>query len=246
MQTENSRRILVADDDGHIREVVRFALSQAGYQVAEAADGRAAWTLFEQQVDGFDLVVLDILMPGLDGLDVCRRIRERSRIPLIFLSSKDEELDRILGLELGADDYVTKPFSPRELVARVRATLRRYDDVQALLTEGTAASPSGATEHMPPLTHGPLTLSTLRHECRVADEVVVLTVSEFGLLRALLSCPGRVLSRKQLVEKAYGDDHFLSDRTVDSHIRRIRKKLKAAGHECIDTVYGVGYRLSER
>jgi two-component system OmpR family response regulator len=179
-------------------------------------------------------------MPGMDGLDLCRQIRQRSQIPLIFVSSRDEELDRILGLEMGADDYVTKPFSPRELVARVKATLRRYDDVQTLLN-GSAISLAGE----PGLSHGPLFLDTKKHECRVHGQVVVLTVSEFSLLEALLAKPDQVLSRKQLVERAYGPAHYVSDRTVDSHVRRIRQKLKTGGFECIETVYGVGYRLTE-
>jgi two-component system OmpR family response regulator len=243
-QPAPKQRILVVDDDGHIREVVRFALEKAGYEISEAADGRAAWTQFEQNPDAFDLIVLDIVMPELDGIEVCRRIREKSRIPLIFLSSRDEELDRVLGLELGADDYITKPFSPRELVARVKAMLRRYDDVQALLRAAHHGTEEGIAGDEP-LTHGPLQLSVLRHECRVFDRQVVLTVSEFSLLEALLSNAGRVLSRQQLVQQAYGTEHFLSDRTIDSHVRRIRKKLKAAGHECIETVYGVGYRLTD-
>ncbi len=243
--------VLVVDDDGHIREVVRFALEHVGYRVTESNDGRSAWTLFEQQGNEFDLVVLDIVMPGLDGLDVCRRIRQTSKIPLIFLSSRDEELDRILGLELGADDYITKPFSPRELVARVKATLRRFAEVRAILAAGEARAGglAGSQHSRDPqnqetlLRHGPLELNPVRHECRVSGQAVVLTVSEFGLLRALLERPGSVLSRKQLVDHAYGVEHYLSDRTVDSHVRRIRQKLKAAGHECVETVYGVGYRL---
>jgi two-component system OmpR family response regulator len=244
----------VADDDGHIREVVRFALDRAGYSVVEAEDGRVAWNLLEGAERGehapFDLIVLDILMPGLDGLEICRRLPRQRRTPLIFLSSKDEELDRILGLELGADDYVTKPFSPRELVARVKAALRRFDDVQALLEGATAprVDARGASNEQSAdtlLTHGPVRLDSSRHKCWVGDAEIVLTVSEFGLLAALLESPGRVLSRQVLVERAYGQSHFLSDRTVDSHIRRIRGKLKTAGYECIETVYGVGYRVPE-
>ena len=234
-----SRRILVADDDGHIREVVRFALTQAGYAVTEAADGRAAWQSFA--AGAFDLVVLDLIMPEFDGFEVCRRIRAASRVPVIFLSSRDEELDRVLGLELGADDYVTKPFSPRELVARVKAALRRYDEILALL----ASAPSEPEAPAELIEHADVRIDLRRHECHVRGQLVVLTVSELGLLRALLEHPGRVLRRAQLVEMAYGDGHFLSDRTVDSHIRRVRQKLAHAGADPIETVYGVGYRLKD-
>ncbi|HYO94729.1 MAG TPA: response regulator transcription factor [Polyangiaceae bacterium] len=234
-----SRRILVADDDGHIREVVRFALTQAGYAVTEAADGRAAWASFA--AGAFDLVVLDLIMPEFDGFEVCRRIRAASRVPVIFLSSRDEELDRVLGLELGADDYVTKPFSPRELVARVKAALRRYEEILSLLP----AAHAGASVAAELIAHAGIRIDLRRHECHVGDQLVVLTVSELGLLRALLEHPGRVLRRAQLVEMAYGDGHFLSDRTVDSHIRRVRQKLALAGADPIETVYGVGYRLKD-
>ncbi len=238
----SGHRLLVADDDGHIREVLRYALGHAGYRVTMTKDGAEAWAAF--RADDFDLVVLDILMPGLDGLELCRRIRQSSSIPLIFLSSRDEELDRILGLEMGADDYVTKPFSPRELVARVKAALRRADEINALRA-GTEVSESSASLAQAPLRHGPLYIDRIKHECRAFDQPVFLTVSEFSLLSALLGRPGQVFSRQQLVERAYGPGHFLSDRTVDSHVRRIRNKLKDAGVECIETVYGVGYKLAE-
>lgn len=237
MDPRGARRILVADDDGHIREVVRFALTQAGFDVVEAADGRAALDHFQK--NSFDLVVLDLVMPEFDGLDVCRRVRQSSRVPIIFVSSRDEELDRILGLEMGADDYVSKPFSPRELVARVRAALRRYDEILALLPEKTPPNEDDLVRH------GNIRLDRSRHSCHVADQPLLLTVSEFELLRVLLERPGRVLKRSEMVELAYGHGHFLSDRTVDSHIRRLRQKLTALGADPIETVYGVGYRLAE-
>lgn len=242
--SNRQRRLLVADDDGHIREVLRYALVQAGYEVVLAADGQEAWLAFEaaHPPKKFDLVILDILMPGLDGLQLCRKIRQKSSLPLLFVSSRDEELDRILGLEMGADDYIVKPFSPRELVARVKATLRRYDEVEALLA---APIEGPAREQALCLEHGPLSLDPLKHECRVHGQLIVLTVSEFSLLEALLARPDQVLTRKQLVDRAYGAGHYVSDRTVDSHVRRIRQKLKTAGYTCVETVYGVGYRLSE-
>jgi two-component system OmpR family response regulator len=221
--------VLVVDDDGHIREVVRFALEKAGHRVAEAADGRAALEAFERSPA--DVVVLDIIMPELDGLEVCRRLRERSRVPILFLSSRDEELDRVLGLELGADDYVTKPFSPRELVARVKAMLRR------------AAPPEPAASEPKVLQSGPLVLDPQRYRCSWDGAEIVLTVTEFALLQSLLGMPGKVYTRDELVDRAWGLGHAITERTVDSHIRRIRKKLAQAGADPIETVYGLGYRL---
>lgn len=223
--------ILVVDDDGHIREVVRFALSRAGHTVREAEHGRAALRAFTERAP--DLIVLDIVMPEEDGLATCREIRKHSRVPIIFLSSRDDELDRVLGLELGGDDYVSKPFSPRELVARVSAVLRR--------TTTQATAPLGTEV----LQLGALRLDLERHRCDLAGRELVLTVTEFDLLHALLSAPGRVLSRAQLIERAYEGDHHVSARTVDSHVRRLRKKLADAGVDPIETVYGVGYRLRE-
>jgi two-component system OmpR family response regulator len=224
-------RILVADDDGHIREVVRFALQQGGFDVVEARDGREACERLAE--GGVDLVVLDIIMPEADGLEVCRRVRRTSSVPIIFLSSKDDELDRVLGLELGADDYLSKPFSPRELLARVRAILRRLREPPA---------PAAKAEV---LRRGPLELDLGRHRCSWSGREVVLTVTEFALLQALLGAPGKVFSRDDLVDRAWGPGHAITDRTIDSHVRRIRQKLGALGADPIETVYGVGYRLRE-
>ena len=228
--------LLLVDDDAHIREVLRFALEKAGHQVMEAADGAAAFALFQQH--SFDLVVLDIVMPELDGLELCRRIRAQGALPIIFVSSRDEELDRVLGLELGGDDYLTKPFSPRELSARVAAVLRRGRASQL------PADPRAATRAEPALRHGKVVLDRGRHQCWVGGRELVLTVSEFELFRVLLEAPGRVFSRAQLVEQAYGAGHYISDRTVDSHIRRLRQKLDTQAEQ-VETVYGVGYRLRE-
>jgi two-component system, OmpR family, response regulator len=223
-------RVLVADDDGHIREVVRFALEREGHRVVEAEDGARALERF--RADSADLIVLDIVMPERDGLDVCRTIRQSSQVPILFLSSRDEELDRILGLEMGADDYVTKPFSPRERAARVMAMLRRASAPRSEPSQTGAA-----------LRHGPLALDVERHECRWESREVFLTATEFLLLHSLLRAPGRVYARSELVERAYGDGHHITERTVDSHIRRIRHKFAVLGADPIETIYGVGYRL---
>jgi two-component system OmpR family response regulator len=222
-------RILVVDDDAHIRDVVRFALEKAGHAISEAADGRAA--LDQWAASGTDLIVLDILMPETDGLDVCRQVRQRDDVPILFLSSRDEELDRVLGLELGADDYLTKPFSPRELVARVKGILRR------------TRAPERECYARQAIDRGALRVDVDRHTCTWLGEPVVLTVTEFDLLHAMLGMAGKVYTRSEIVERAYGQGHHITDRTVDSHIRRIRKKFKAHGPDPIETVYGLGYRL---
>jgi two-component system OmpR family response regulator len=223
-------RILVVDDDAHIRDVVRFALEKAGHSVSEAADGKTALAEFARSAA--DLVVLDILMPELDGLEVCRELRRSSAVPILFLSSRDEELDRVLGLELGADDYVVKPFSPRELVARVKGILRR---------SRRSASDTPAAPEV--IERGALRLDVDRHTCSWAGRPVALTVTEFDLLHSLLGMPGKVYTREELVERAYGAGHHITDRTVDSHVRRIRKKFEQCGADPIETVYGLGYRL---
>ncbi len=224
-------RVLVVDDDGHIRDVMRFTLQQGGFQVVEAKDGAEAFAKFE--AGGIDLIVLDIVMPESDGLEVCRRVRSKSRLPIIFVSSRDEELDRVLGLELGADDYLVKPFSPRELLARVKAVLRR-------LTPEPMSADKPAIQR-----RGALEMDLHRHRCTWMTKEVVLTVTEFALLQSLLAAPGRVFSRSELVDRAYGHGHVITERTVDSHIRRIRQKLGAIGADPIETVYGLGYRLKE-
>jgi two-component system OmpR family response regulator len=226
------KRILVVDDDPHLRDVVVYALEREGFSVDAAADGEAGLRAFGAGA-GYDLVVLDVLMPELDGLEVCRRLRARGRTPIVFLSSKDEELDRVLGLELGGDDYVTKPFSPRELVARVRAVLRR-----------AAPAPTGPDAPPPePLRAGPVELDEARHEVRCQGAPVRLTVTEFGLLASLMRSPGRVLTRAQLMEHAYAYDNLITERTMDSHVKRIRRKFRDAGFDPIETVYGLGYKF---
>jgi two-component system, OmpR family, response regulator len=217
--------LLVVDDDAHIREVARFALARAGHSVELAGDGAAAAERLAR--GGIDLVVLDVLMPELDGLSLCRQLR--GRVPIVFLSSRTEEADRVLGLELGADDYLTKPFSPRELVARVAAVLRR-----------TASEAVPAPR--PVLAIGSVTIDRDRHAVRVGDAELVVTATELRLLATLASHKGRVLSRGQLIATVYGDDHHISARTIDTHVRNLRAKLAAAGAPVIETVHGVGYR----
>ena len=224
-------KILLVDDDAHILEVLCFSLEQAGHEVFQTGDGEEALLLLQQQ--SMQLLVLDVLMPKMSGLSICREVRKTSDIPIIFLSSRNDESDKVLGLELGGDDYMTKPFSPKEFVAKVAATLRRI--------EGRLTS---QPEELAPLLRGRLSLDRQGHRLFVDGQEVKMTVAEFGLLQVLMQRAGRAFSRPQLVQMAFGHGHYLSDRTVDSHIRGIRKKLGTQG-EMIETVYGVGYRLSD-
>lgn len=224
--------ILVADDDAHIRDVVCFALKKAGYETVEAKNGRQTLDLVERVAP--DLLILDILMPELDGTEVCRQLRTRSMVPVIFLSSQDDEIDKIVGLEIGADDYIAKPFSPRELVARVKAVLRRL-----------------ARKNIPQEIHSDLQWSGLRlnrerFEVSFENRLVALTATEFDLLEILMSSPERVFNRDQLMNMGYRDGTVVTDRTIDSHIRKIRQKFRGAGCDPIETVRGVGYRMASR
>jgi len=223
--------ILIVDDDAHIRQVIRYALNSAGYKTCEAGNGKECLRVFEDETP--NLVILDILMPEMDGTEVCKEIREKSSIPIIFLSSRDDEIDRILGLELGGDDYVTKPFSPRELVARVKAVLRRGQ-------EGVASRQTGKDQ---PINCGKLVLDQKQFLVFWADHEIVLTATEFALIKTLLSNPGRVYSREELMDRAYEHGTLVTDRTIDSHIRKIRSKFYNVGGDPIQTVRGVGYKL---
>jgi len=226
-----THRILIVDDDLHIREVIRVALKKAGMTLSEARDGKEALSRFAN--DRPDLVVLDIGMPEFDGLDVCREIRKSSDVPILFLSARDDEIDRILGLEIGGDDYVTKPFSPRELVARINVILRR-----------AAARSLDANNQHSPLAQGQLSVDPEQHLAAFAGMPLRLTAIEFGILRAFLTRPSSVFSRDQIMAAAYQLNIQVSDRTIDSHIRNIRAKLAAVNCDnVIETIHGVGFKL---
>ena len=225
------RTILIVDDDPHIRQLLAFAFSKAGLDTIEAGDGEEALSQVERRSP--DLVLLDINMPRMDGLEVCRRLRATSSVPIFFLSSRDDEIDRVLGIELGGDDYVVKPFSPREVVARAMAILRR-----------STAPPPPDGDSSATVRHGLLSLDTETWTARWGEREVGLTVSEFNILRMLASAPTRVLSRDQIISRLHGPDFALTDRTVDSHVRNLRRKFAEAG--CVDLVEtraGIGYRL---
>jgi len=225
-----THRILIVDDDLHIREVIRVALRKAGMTVFEARDGKDALTRFAG--DKPDLIILDIGMPEFDGLDVCREVRKSSDVPILFLSARDDEIDRVLGLEIGGDDYVTKPFSPRELVARVNVILRRTI-IRGLDTKATTA-----------LSQGGLSVDPEQHVAAFAGTPLRLTAIEFGILRAFLTRPTVVFSREQIMNAAYQLNIQVSDRTIDSHIRNIRAKLAAVNCDnVIETIHGVGFKL---
>ncbi len=226
------KKILVVDDDPHIREVISFALEKAEMSVTLANDGKQALNSFEKNPS--DLIVLDINMPEMDGLECCREIRKNSDVPILFLSSRDDEIDRILGLEIGGDDYVTKPFSPRELVARVNVILKR--------TQGNT-SPSDKEAVV--FTHGKLRLDSEQHSVWWDETAVSLTATEFAMLAQLLKHPKKVFSRDAIMQGSYQYNIYVSDRTIDSHIRHIRSKFSEVDCEkVIETQHGVGYRLS--
>lgn len=232
-----SHKILIVDDDPHIRDVVSFALKKAGYEVEWVKDGRQCLDIYEQINP--DLIILDIMMPEMDGTDVCLKIRSCSNVPIIFLSSKDEEVDRIIGLELGGDDYVTKPFSPRELVARVKAILRR----EGMNDRKKESVTPYCQETGNSLEHGRLRLDMDRFSAFWDDIKITLTATEFGILHTILRYPGKVYSRDELMNSAYNVDTVVTDRTIDSHVRRVRQKFKEIGVDPIDTVHGIGYKL---
>jgi two-component system OmpR family response regulator len=225
------RTILVVDDDPHIRQLLVFALGKAGLDTREAADGEEAVAMIGREPP--DLVILDINMPRMDGLEVCRRVRTSSAVPILFLSSRDDEIDRVLGIELGADDYVVKPFSPREVVARTQAILRRA------ASAGPEPEPNAVV-----IRHNCLTLDGESWRASWDGEDVALTVTEFTTLRVLAARPGKVFSRDAIIDRVHGPGFAVTDRTIDSHIRNLRAKFAAVGAEgLIETRPGIGYAL---
>jgi len=226
-----NEKILVVDDEPEIVRVLRGYLEQSNYTVIAAYSGPEA--LRRARTESPDLILLDIMLPGMDGIDVCKALRQSSNVPIIMLTARVEETDRVLGLELGADDYVTKPFSPREVVARVRAVLRR-----------TRGEPGPSQELF---TVGDLQLDGGRHMVTRGGAPVELTPSEFEILRALMAAPGRVFSRLQLLEAAQGEAYEGYERTVDTHIKNLRRKIEPdpPNPTYILTVHGVGYKLRE-
>lgn len=228
----SSQTILVVDDDPQIRDVLGVALERAGFQTIMARDG--AEGLEQAQAGNPSLAVLDIGLPEMDGLELCKAIRRKSDLPILFLTARDDEVDRILGLELGGDDYVTKPFSPRELVARVRAILKRV----------SATTPEAGDEKPRELVIGVLGLVPESHVCTVRGENVTLTSTELSILGKLMSRPTQVFSRPALVDAIWGPGMVVSDRTLDSHLRNLRSKLADAGcPDAIETLHGVGLRM---
>lgn len=216
IQCPMPRTILVADDDPHIRQLLVFALAKAGLDTVEAGDGEEALRQVEARRP--DLIVLDINMPRMDGIEVCRRLRASGDLPILFLSSRDDEIDRVLGIELGADDYVTKPFSPREVVARVMAILRRVAGRPPQVETASAA-----------IHHGRLTLDPDGWQASWASEPVALTVTEFGILRTLAAMPSKIFTRDAIIDRLRGPGFALTDRTIDSHVRNLRAKFAEVG-----------------
>lgn len=227
--TESASTVLLVEDDPTLRSTTQYNLIRAGFRVTSAADGDSAMDIVRTQLDRFDLVVLDLMLPGMDGLAVLRQIRIRSDVPVLIVSARGEEQDKIDGLELGADDYIVKPFGMREFIARVRSTMRRRSIPSA----------------RPPavLYRGLVTIELETQKARVGQVELVLSRKEFGLLRELALAPGHVFSRQQLLDTVWGTDVFVDERTVDVHMSWLRSKLReaGAGANLIRTVYGSGY-----
>ena len=227
-------RILLVEDEESYREPLAYLLGKEGYDVATAATGPDALVRFDDE--GADLVLLDLMLPGLPGTEVCRRLRSTSEVPIIMLTAKDGEIDKVVGLELGADDYVTKPYSSRELLARIRAVLRR----------GEGARQADEVDERDVLALGPIEMDVDRHVVRVRDEQVGFPLKEFELLELLLRNPGRVLTRGQLIDRIWGSDYVGDTKTLDVHVKRVRAKIEDDPSEprLLTTVRGLGYKLS--
>lgn len=231
-------KIALVDDDRNILTSVTITLEAEGFEVDTYNDGQHAFEAFSKKMP--DMAVLDIKMPRMDGMDLLQRLRQKSQMPVIFLTSKDDEIDEVLGLRMGADDYMIKPFSQRLLIERIRALLRRQDALNGDAIAGDAPE-------MDVMERGPLSMDPLRHAVTWQAAEVSLTVTEFLLLQALAQRPGFVKSRDQLMDVAYDDQVYVDDRTIDSHIKRLRKKLRHVDPEfsAIETLYGIGYRFNE-
>ncbi len=223
-------KILVVEDEESLAEAISFLLSKEGFEVEMAATGLAAIEAFDKA--GADLILLDLMLPGLSGTEVCRQIRTKSAVPIIMLTAKDSEIDKVVGLELGADDYVTKPYSSRELIARIRAVLRRGELLDSTVEVGV-------------LTVGPVRLDIDRHIISVNGSPISLPLKEFELLEFLMRNSGRVLTRMQLIDRVWGSDYVGDTKTLDVHIKRLRAKIETdpANPELIQTVRGMGYKM---
>ena len=224
-------KILIVEDESSFSEALSFLLGKEGFEVSVAEDGRAALTIFAKE--GADLILLDLMIPEVSGVDVCRTIRTTSQVPIIMLTAKDAEIDKVVGLELGADDYVTKPYSSRELIARIKAVLRR-------------GVPDGEDQgDLDVVSVGPIKLDTARHQATINGSLVGLPLKEFELLEFLMRNAGRVLTRSQLIDRVWGGDYFGDTKTLDVHIKRLRSKIEAdpANPVLIQTIRGLGYKL---
>jgi two-component system response regulator RegX3 len=223
-------KILVVEDEESFRDALAFVLSKEGFEVKLVQDGQAAVETFEKE--GADLILLDLMLPGINGLEVCKNIRAKSNVPIIMVTAKNEEVDKVIGLELGADDYVTKPFSSRELVARIRAVLRRGNDVEV-------ASDYGVLEV------GPVRIDIDRHSVSVRGDAISLPLKEFDLLELLVRNSGRVLTRGQLIDRVWGNNYVGDTKTLDVHIKRLRAKIEKDPAEPVHllTVRGLGYKF---
>jgi two-component system OmpR family response regulator len=225
-------KVLVVEDDPRIADVLEYALKAEGYDVEKAQRGREAIEIAQRSAPV--LIVLDVGLPDIDGFEVCRSLRKFSDVPVIFLTSRSDEIDRVVGLEIGGDDYVVKPFSPRELVARIKAIRRRHD---------RAASPSDETPAETELRYGPVTIDPEKFRVTSGSREIVLTAQEFKLLELLVTHPGRVFTRAQVLNRAWGDGGLVTDRTIDVHVKTLRKKF--GKFDFIETVRGIGYRARE-